>query len=205
MLITFISLIPFLLGLLILTVAIKGRKGYTPRKAIAKLIRSLLGEKGTRIFAGIIGVIFIFYGINLFMEMNQIGFKSAMEEKSNKVSIVKISVIGSDTTKSYISAPIDMLEHAYNYPNHNFVSISFRNNQITKVPDVVWDMVNLEELNLTNNQIKELSIEKIKKLKKLQTIILINNPISEAELMKIRNELDLNIQTEKIKEHNNAL
>ncbi len=196
MLITFISLIPLLLGIFILIVAIKIRKGFTPRRPLAKLIRRVLGEKGTRIFAGIVGVGLILYGGSFFISMNHIDFPSAKEKKSDKVWIVKISVTGSDTTKSYISTPIDMLEHAYNYPNLNFVSISFKNNYIKEVPDVVWDMINLKKINLTNNQITALPIEKIKKLKKLQTIILINNPISESELIKIRKELDLNIQTE---------
>lgn len=75
-----------------------------------------------------------------------------------------------------------------------YIEVSFKNNYINKIPDFIWEIKNLELIDLTSNNINELDIKSLSKMRHLKTIILTNNPIAKEKVKNIREKTNLEIQ-----------
>jgi|GEM_PF-2172117 Leucine-rich repeat (LRR) protein len=197
----FVSLLPILFGVFILIAVIKNwGKDMTPRRLVYKIIRETIGEKGTRIFGGLAGIGLILYGVFIFSTM-YLGYNpfSKKDKQTDNISIEKKTVIDANTTTSstlYLTIPT--LEQNVKLGGESilkeYVKVSFRNNHITSIPDIVWKMRNLEEIDLTNNKISKLSLENLKNLNNLKVIILTGNPIDKSEIDRLRKEMNIEIK-----------
>lgn len=193
-----VSTLPFLLGLFILIISIKNIKAKKPTKLSSIIIRKLLGETGTRIFAGIAAIAMMIFGFNFFMKINEFKFPGHDKKKTNIVVMTKQKIIDANTT-SYSSRRMTLpeLKKEYKYAGNSLIadytSISFKNNYIKKLPDFVWSMKELEEIDLTNNKITSLPKEQLASLPKLKTLILTGNPIDSTESFLIKNNRQFEI------------
>ncbi|WP_258098426.1 leucine-rich repeat domain-containing protein [Marinoscillum pacificum] len=193
-----VSTLPFLLGLFILVISIKNIKAKKPTKLSSILIRKLLGETGTRIFAGIVGIAMMIFGFNFFMEINQFKFPGHDKKKTNIVVMTRQKIINASTTASSSRRmTLPELQKEYKYAGNSliaeFTSISFKNNYIKKLPDFAWSMKELEEIDLTNNEFTSLPKEQLASLPKLKTLILTGNPIDSTEAVLLEKSLQVEI------------
>ncbi len=90
------------------------------------------------------------------------------------------------------------IKNAENYTNLNIDEVSLKNNFIDSIPDFIWKIKTLTTLDLENNDIKKISLERLKK-SKIKKIILTGNPISIDEIKKIEM---LDIEVIKIEKKN---
>lgn len=197
----FVSLLPTLFGIFILIAAILNwGKNLTPRKLVYKLIREALGEQGTRIFVGLGGIGLILYGTFIFSTM-YLGLDpfSQKDHPTNQIILEKQTIIDSNTTTSSSqSSTIKALELNVKSNGESilkdYIKVSFKNNYLTNIPNIIWEMENLEEIDLTNNKISKLPIENLKKLNNLKSLILTNNPIDKTEIDRLKTELKIEIK-----------
>jgi len=197
----FVSLLPFLFGVFIIIAAIKNwGKGMTPKKMLYRVIRELIGEKGTRVFGGIVGVGLILYGLFIFSSMyldyNPFSQKNRLTDKITLEK--KITQEGGTTISSSLFGTVSEIQTDISAKGDSelgkFTKISFKNNYRDNIPKIVWKMKNLEIIDLTNNNIKRLPIEEIKKLKKLKQIIVTGNNIDTDNIDSLSNQLKLEIK-----------
>ena len=195
-------------GLVLLILGIFYRKWnlynkFKPRKAIGKLIREILGERGSQIWL-IFVAITLFLLPGLYLSYLHYIKPNLPEEYSNKTDTVVLRHIMKATKIDdgwITSAPIswttvDKIKDQLRYTNlDSYDSISFKDNYLDELPDFVWNMKNLKSLYLKNNKIIVLPIEKIK-TSEIKTIYITGNPISNENINQIKN-LGITIINEK--------
>ena len=92
--------------------------------------------------------------------------------------------------KSHISAKILEDELLFHGPEEllKYRTISFKDNGLNEIPNFIWEMSNLTELELTNNNLKTLPVKKIKALQKLEILKLDSFKINKKSLIDFQKE-----------------
>ncbi|ADY29359.1 leucine-rich repeat domain-containing protein [Cellulophaga lytica] len=182
-----ISIFTIITGSWILYYAIKKwNPDFKPKKLTAKLLREILGSKGSQIFSGIMGGILILFGITLtyLMLTKDMRSKSNKYAKSEWILITKFDGKNRSVLNSKIEIENKKISRMGKEHLKGYQQISFKDMGIDKIPDFVWDMTNLETLDLTNNEISKIPNE-ISKLTKLRRLILTGNNIENKHLKEL--------------------
>ena len=198
---TLLSIFAILIGVYSIYASIKNtHKNHSQRKLKHRLIQKILGINGARFFYGILGFGFIILGVFiLFQSYIKPDLGNEYNNKTDKFVLVS-KTINNDgyTMKSKTHTTLEQLKSTIkiigNEKLNEYVQVSFKNNYINKVPDIIWEMKNLNFIDLTYNNISELNIEKIIKMDSLKTIILKENPISEEKIKEIREKTNIEIK-----------
>lgn len=183
-----ISIIFLSIGVYALYYSIKKwNPDYVPRKATARLIRNILGSKGSKIFSGIIGVGLMIFGIGLgYLTLTKDSRKanknytdSEWVEYTNHSQGITARIKEKDLRKS--------MTRASDFQKGNYKTISFNGMGLKKVPEYVWDMTGLSVLDLSNNNIKTLDEPENQwiKFEELNLIVLDNNPMDSLEVQRL--------------------
>jgi len=186
-------------GYLILTALKNWHSDYVPKRFFARAIKESLSPTAYRYFQGIFGSVIIITVLSLaYIEF----IKPKISKNKTNIITVKysdgtgkaLSFMGSSdgssiVTLSTTNEKINRIKHEFEL----FDSISFKDNYIREFPDFIFEMKNLEVINFTNNDLSDLPVSKIKNLKELRKIILVNNPIDSFRINKIKKELDIEI------------
>jgi hypothetical protein len=184
----------FLLGIFLFYASYKGwNKNYVPHKRSARILKEVIGYNGIRVVTGLIGSILILIPSLIFFN-KVIGIKAPKRMTSKSELVFLTPNNDNDQDKSIHfgdrSGDLNLItEHIkYSSPEirDNYIRVSFKDNYLEEVPEIIFKLQNLEEIDLTNNDIESLPINQIKSLKKLRKIILINNPISPENLNQIK-------------------
>lgn len=168
-------------------------KGQRPQKLIAGIIRYILGDRGTRIFGGILGITIFTLGIYI-LAMGRLPI-GPPPISNDAVGITFMEQKGSNgsSTSGFFFTSLDELENkpiSYGLKSYiNYAEITLANNSLTIIPSSIWKMVNLRKLNLANNALTNLPINKLKTLKHLKTIILTGNPIDNKSIDSLKTAL----------------
>ena len=153
-----ISIIVMLIGIWAVYYSLKlWNPNYRPRKLIAKLIRQSLGSKGTQIFTIIFGTVLILFGSGMtYMTLTK--GKLNPYSSYNKSEWITISVFNAQMgaiLRSKVSLEKQKISRSGKDHLKNYQTVSFKNNGIKEIPNFVWDMSNLEKLDMTNNELKK--------------------------------------------------
>lgn len=170
-------------------------KNYVPHKLSAQAVREVVGYDGTRVIVGIIGVVFTLIPTLIFA--NKVLGISFPDRWTSGTNTIFITVEPDKSIDSDIySLPGELAVEMQSLNDHikyspqarkdEYVKISFRNNYLNYLPLIIFDLQNLKEIDLTNNDIESLPIEKIKSLKKLRKLILTNTSISPENLKQLK-------------------
>jgi len=196
-----LSIFAILAGVYSIYASIKNtHKNHSQRKLKHRMIQKILGINGARFFYGILGFGLIIFGVFiLFQYYIKPNLGNEYNNKTDKFILVS-KTINNDgyTIQSNTHTTLEQLKNKIKIIGdeklNEFVQVSFKNNYINKVPDIIWKMKNLKFIDLTYNNISELNIEKIKNMDSLKTIILRENPISEEKIKEIREKTNVEIK-----------
>jgi hypothetical protein len=184
----------FLLGIFFFYVSYRGwNENYVPDKRSARILKDVIGYNGTRFVTGLIGSVLILVPTLIFFN-KVIGIKAPqrMTSKSELVFLTPNNTNNPDKSIHFGDRSGDLntiMEHIkYSSPEirANYIKVSFKDNYLDELPFITFKLQNLEEIDLTNNDIENLPIDQLKSLKKLRKIILTNNPISSENLNQIK-------------------
>lgn len=169
--------------------AIKGwDPNYKPGKLTARVIRAALGYKGSRIFTGVMGSLLLALWITMLLLTNT-SFRPSFADKTDMFEIT----CGTGFAANNIENVNNLNYGAGAYKREQITGLSFKNNYLKEVPEVVWNIENLKILNLANNKIKKIDLEGIRKLKQLDTLIITGTPIAEDNLQQISSTMNVHI------------
>lgn len=183
----------FLFGIFLFYSAYKGwNKNYVPHKHSARIVKEAIGYNGTRFVVGLIGSILILIPTLIFLN------KVAGIEPPKKMTRSELifltpnndnnqdkSIHFGDTTGD-LNIITEHVKYAPREIRDNYIKVSFKDNYLDELPQFIFKLQNLQEIDLTNNDIENLPIEQLKSLKKLRKIILTNNPVSPENLNQIK-------------------
>ena len=184
----------FLFSVLLIYKAFKGwDKNYVPHKLSARIIREIVGYNGTRVLVGAIGVVFALIPVLIFSDkVLGISPPERLTAKSDIIFITatpdqnrSIYAVGGDRSGN-LQSITDNIKYSPKEIRDTYIKISFRNNYLDDLPLITFNLQNLEEIDLGNNDIENLPIDKLKSLKKLRKIIVTNNPISPENLKELK-------------------
>jgi len=161
-----------------------------PRRVIGKLFREILGENGTQNYILLLSLVFL--SIGFYITYNVHIKPNLPNRYSKKTTNITLSKNGGKETM-WVT-----IKNAEKYTNLNFDKVSLKNNFIDSIPDFIWKIETLTTLDLENNDIKKIPLERLKK-SKIKKIILTGNPISIDEIKKIEM---LDIEVIKIEKKN---
>lgn len=144
------------IGIIMIYRAVKNRHvGVVPRKLIARLIRELLGDKGTKVFVIVFGSIFVLIGLSsLLGSLFYTSSKKTGFEKTEKIT-VQLEIQGIDNAPALgimLFKNIDELERKREKYS-TIRKISFKNNHLDSLPLCLLEMNNLNELDLRGNNV----------------------------------------------------
>lgn len=157
-----------------------------------RLIEQIMGVDGARVFYAIIGFGLIVFGLLLLF---QIHIKPNLgHEYNNKtdrfVLVMRVTDYGGRGGRGTLITTLQQLEKNIEILGEEkldtYVQADFTNNYLRQVPDIVWEMKNLEVIDLTYNNISDLEIDKLSKMTQLKTIILTHNPISKEKIEELK-------------------
>ncbi|TDO94539.1 leucine-rich repeat domain-containing protein [Flavobacterium sp. 245] len=184
----------FLYGAYFIYKAFKGwDNSYVPHKTSARIIREIVGYDGTRFIMGIIG--FVFALIPALIFSNKVLGINPPERLTSKSDIIFLTAEPDENRGIYapggdrsgnLQSITDNIKYNSQEIRNTYIKISFKNNYLDALPLIIFDLQNLEEIDLENNDIENLPIDQLKNLKKLRKIILTNNPISSENLKQIK-------------------
>ena len=184
----------FLFGIFLFYASCKGwNRNYVPHQRSARILKYAIGYNGTRFFTGLIASVLILIPTLIFFnKVVEIKAPKRMTSKSELVFLTPNNANNQDKSIHIGDRSGDLniiTEHIkYSRPEirDNYIKVSFKDNYLDKLPTFIFKLQNLEEIDLTNNDIETLPINQIKNLKKLRKIILTNNPISSENLNQIK-------------------
>lgn len=183
-----ISAIAILAGIWTLYYSLKKwNPEYKPRKVLAKLIRELLGSKGSQIFSGIMGTLLIIFGIGItYLTLTKdTRSKNKSYAKSEFIRITEFDAQYGAVLNSKQKIEKQKISRMGKEHLKNYQTVSFKNNGIDEIPDFVWEMSNLEILDLTNNELTDIPSD-INKLVNLKSLILNGNPVKLEQVENLK-------------------
>ncbi len=175
-------------------------KNHSHRRLKNRTIQQLLGVDGARIFYGILGTGLLVFGLLFFF--NLVVAPMLGDEYNNKtdeiVLVSKTTYSGNFSGQSTTYTTVEKLRGTTEIMGNNylddFIKISFKDNYRESLPDIVWEIKNVEIIDLTNNKISEIDSDKLSSLEHLKTLILTNNPISSEKIEEIRTNTVLEVK-----------
>jgi len=196
-----ISTVAILAGIYAIYASIKNtHKNHSQRRLKHRLVQKILGINGARIFYGFLGSGLIAFGIfMLFQFLVKPKLGQEYNNKTNKFVLVsKTTTNDQYIMNSSITTTLDQLQSSIKVLGkeklYEYVEVSFKDNYLESIPEITWEMKNLEVIDLTYNNIHEIDINKISGMEKLKTIILTNNPISSEKIEEIKTKTNLEIK-----------
>lgn len=184
----------FLMGIFFVFKSRKGwNQNYVPSKFLARIIKEAVGYNGTRFLVGLVGAILIIIPMLIFA--NQVLGISLPHRATSKSNIVFIAAKPDENRSLYspggdrygdLQSITDHIKYSNPEIRNTYFKISFKDNYLNELPLITFELQNLEEIDLCNNDIEYLPIDKLKSLKKLRKIILTNNPVSPENLNQIK-------------------
>jgi len=146
-----------------------------PRRALGKIFREILGENGSRNYMLFLSIVFLSIGFYITYRVHiKPNLPARYSKKTTDITLSETDGIIMWTT----------IEKAKNYSDLNFDKVSLKNNFIEQLPDFIWKIETLNTLDLENNDIDNISIEKLKE-SHINKIILTGNPISNDKIKEI--------------------
>lgn len=184
----------FLLGIFFFYSAFKGwNKNYVPQKRSARILKDAIGYNGTRFITGLIGSVLLLIPILIFSnKVMGIKMPKRITAKSELVFLTPNNANNQDKSIHFgdrsgnLNSITDHIKYSSPEIRDNYIKVSFKDNYRDELPEIIFKLENLEEIDLTNNDIVNLPTDKIKSLKKLRKIILTNNPVSPENLNQIK-------------------
>lgn len=175
-------------------------KNYSQKKLKHRLVQNILGINGARVLYGFLGLGLILFGTFIlfqFFVTPKLG-----NEYNNKTNefIISSRTINKEgyTLNSNIITNLNQLKSRIKFGGeeqlNKYVKISFKNNYLEEIPQIVWKMKNLKTIDLTYNKIVNLNIEQISKMDSLKIIVLKNNPITKENIDKLRKKTSIEIR-----------
>lgn len=161
------------------------------KKARARMLRSMLGDTGYRIFLGIVGSVFILLAVS-FIAIKLVGSKGTSQQSETDEIYISMTSADSNTSEVLITDESKLMEsfrlvRGLDYERYR--SISFRNNYRDELPEAIWSMKALESIDLTNNEFETLPLDQLAALPGLQKLILIGNPFDSSYVATIQSKL----------------
>ncbi len=199
--ITLLSIVAILAGVYSIYASIKNtHKNHSQHRAKHRIIQNVLGINGARIFYGLLGFGLILFGLFiLFQSYVKPKLGNEYNNKTDKFILVSETVtVDGFSVSSNLTTTLKQLNNSIKILGKSeldkYVQVSFRNNYLEKIPDLVWEMKNLKAIDLTFNNISKLDVKKLSKMEKLKVINLSNNPISKKSIEILKKETNIEIK-----------
>ncbi|MCZ4245892.1 hypothetical protein [Pedobacter punctiformis] len=191
-------------GLFFIYKSVKGwDRDYIPKKMKTKIIRQILGYNGSRLLMGTIGVLFLilplytfsdkFLGIHLNKRITDKQDFIVLSSKADPVKTPESITTPSGERTGTLSVMADHINYSSEKVLNSYYKIVLKDNYLEELPPFVWKLKNLEEIDLENNDLKDLPVEKLLELKNLKKLNLKNNPLSKesSEKLKSLNKIEI--------------
>ena len=203
-LVAFMGLAFIGLGIYAILSGVKGwYRNQRSKKLLGSLMRALLGEE-------LFGKALIAFGIFLISAPILIGaivIRASYGSPENPDNTQAIQTVITDeiiirynhpasgeitmyTTANKIRDKVEIIgEEEYT----KYMAISFKNNNLTKIPDFVWKAKNLREIDLTNNNINSIPVDQLKSMTNIKKLVLDNNPVNIENVNRLKSMFDFEI------------